>query len=458
MSLSQTASLEPQAFSLGRFIKRGLPRGLFGRSLIIIVAPMVILQAIVTYVFFERDVDAATRRLSRDIAADVSLLIAVENNYHGAQRVELRTLAGKMLRFDISFMPGQKVLPPTKQTRYRSNIDRALDETLAQQIGAGRHFQTIGAGNDFDIRVEVHDGVLRMIVPRDRATVSAPDIFILWMVGSALILLALAILFLRNQVRPIERLARAADAFGKGRAVPDFKPYGAIEVRRAAEAFLTMRDRLERHLQQRTDMLAGVSHDLKTPLTRIRLQLALLKPSADIDAMRNDVVQMEHMLSEYLDFARGGAGEQSTVADITAVSRDAAERAVRARMAEPRRLVVDTTSPITMAVKPNALGRCVTNLADNALKHGRHVFVSFAQDSDKFVEIFVDDDGPGIPADKREDAFRPFYRLDEGRNLQSGGVGLGLAIARDIARAHGGDLLLDTSPQGGLRATIKLPV
>jgi two-component system osmolarity sensor histidine kinase EnvZ len=457
MSLSQTTSPDPNNFRPGRLIKRALPRGLFGRSLIIIVAPVVILQAIVTYVFFERDVDAATRRLSRDIAADVSLLVAIEDKYPATQRVELRTLAGRMLRFDITFMPGQKIPPPAKQSRYRSNIDRALDDTIAQQIGDKRHFQTVGAGNDFDIRVEVHDGVLRMIVPRERATVSAPDIFVLWMVGSALILLGIAILFLRNQVRPIERLARAADAFGKGRAVPDFKPYGAIEVRRAAQAFLTMRERLERHLQQRTDMLAGVSHDLKTPLTRIRLQLALLKPSPDIDAMRNDVVQMEHMLNEYLDFARGGAGEQSSPNDLTALARDAAERAVRARMAEPRRLTVDAIQPIMIAVKPNALGRCVTNLVDNALKHGRHIFVSFARD-EKAVDIIVDDDGPGIPENKREDAFRPFHRLDEGRNLQTGGVGLGLAIARDIARAHGGELLLDKSPQGGLRAIIRLPV
>jgi two-component system osmolarity sensor histidine kinase EnvZ len=277
------------------------------------------------------------------------------------------------------------------------------------------------------------------------------------MVGSALILLGIAILFLRNQVRPIERLARAADAFGKGRPVPDFKPYGATEVRRAAQAFLTMRERLERYLQQRTDMLAGVSHDLKTPLTRIRLQLALMKPSADIDAMRKDVVQMEHMLNEYLDFARGGAGEQSESSDIVALAKDAAERAVRARMAEPRRLTVETAPLNMLAVKPNALGRCVTNLVDNALKHGRHVFVSFGRD-ERFVEIFVDDDGRGIPESQREDAFRPFHRLDEGRNLQTGGVGLGLAIARDIARAHGGDLLLDKSPQSGLRAIIRLPV
>ncbi|HEX4292549.1 MAG TPA: ATP-binding protein [Rhizomicrobium sp.] len=455
--MSQTTSPEPGAFRPGRLLKRALPRGLFGRSLIIIVAPVVILQAIVTYVFFERDVDASTRRLSRDIAAEVSLLITFEDKYPMKERVVLRGLASRMLRYDITFLPGQTIPPPAKQPRHQSTIDRALDDVIAQQIGEVRHFETARAGNDFDIRVEVHDGVLRMIVPRERATVSAPDIFVLWMVGSSLILLGVAVLFLRNQVRPIERLALAAEAFGKGRAVPDFKPYGATEVRRAAEAFLTMRGRLERYLQQRTEMLAGVSHDLKTPLTRIRLQLALLKPSADIDAMRDDVVQMENMLSEYLDFARGGAGEQSSVIDLSVLARQAAERAVRARMAEPRRLTVDAPSPMTIAVKPHALGRCITNLVDNALKHGRHVFVSVARD-ERFAEVLVDDDGPGIPEHLREEAFRPFHRLDQGRNLQAGGVGLGLAIARDVARAHGGDLLLDKSPQGGLRAVVRLPV
>ncbi|MBV8976890.1 MAG: HAMP domain-containing protein [Alphaproteobacteria bacterium] len=440
-----------------RLFRRAMPRGLFGRSLIIIVAPVVILQGIVSYIFFERDIDASTRRLSRDIAADVSFLVAMEDKYPKPEREALRALAARRLRYDIAFLPGQTIPPPSRQPRHQSTIDRALDEVIAQQIGEVRHFETARAGDDFDIRVEVHDGVLRLIVPRERATVSAPDIFILWMAGSALILLAVAILFLRNQVRPIERLARAADAFGKGRPVADFKPYGASEVRRAAQAFLTMRERLDRFVQQRTEMLAGVSHDLKTPLTRIRLQLALMKPSADIDAMLDDVVQMESMLNEYLDFARGGAGEHSSVIDLVALARGAAERAVRARMAEPRRLSVDTAAPVMLAVKPQALGRCIANLVDNALKHGRHVFVHVSRD-DKTAEIVIDDDGPGIAEKLREEAFKPFHRLDQGRNLQSGGVGLGLAIARDVARAHGGDLVLDTSPQGGLRAIVRLPV
>ena len=440
-----------------RLFRRIMPRGLFGRSLIIIVAPMVILQGIVSYIFFERDVDISTRRLSSDIAADVSLLIALEDNYPPKERAALRALASRMLRYDITFLPGQTIPPVAKQPRHQSTIDRALDDVIEQQIGEVRHFQTARLNEDFDIRVEVHGGVLRLIVPRERATVSAPDIFILWMAGSALILLAVAILFLRNQVRPIERLARAADAFGKGRAVPDFKPYGATEVRRAAEAFLTMRERLDRFVQQRTEMLAGVSHDLKTPLTRIRLQLALMKPNPDIDAMRDDVLQMESMLTEYLDFARGGAGESASAVDLAWLAREAAERAVRARMAEPRRLSVEPSAPVMIAVKPQALGRCVANLVDNALKHGRHVFLSVRRD-EKSAEIVIDDDGPGIPQNLREEAFRPFHRLDQGRNLQSGGVGLGLAIARDVARAHGGDLILGESPQGGLRAVVRLPV
>jgi two-component system osmolarity sensor histidine kinase EnvZ len=269
-----------------------------------------------------------------------------------------------------------------------------------------------------------------------------------------LILLAVAILFLRNQVRPIERLARAADAFGKGRAVPDFKPYGATEVRRAAQAFLTMRERIERHVQQRTEMLAGVSHDLKTPLTRIRLQLAMMPECPESEALRLDIAEMERMLDDYLEFARGEGGERSQLADLGVLVRDAAEAAERAR---PGPLDVNVPTGILLSVKANALRRCVTNLIDNALKHGRSASVSIALEQ-RFAEILVDDDGPGIAADKRDEAFRPFHRLDEGRNLQVGGVGLGLTIARDIARAHGGDLLLSDSPLGGLRATIRLPI
>ncbi|HEY4114393.1 MAG TPA: ATP-binding protein, partial [Rhizomicrobium sp.] len=268
----------------------------------------------------------------------------------------------------------------------------------------------------------------------------------------------IAILFLRNQVRPIERLAVAAENFGKGRAVPDFKPYGASEVRRAAQAFIDMRERIERYLQQRTDMLSGISHDLKTPLTRLKLELAMMGDGADVKALQQDVSEMEHMLDEYLDFARGEGGEESQMLDLAPLVAESVAAAAGARRAGADGLTVNTESGITISAKRNALKRCVTNLIDNALKHGEHVTAS-ARRIDHHVEIVIDDDGPGIPEDLREEAFRPFRRLDQGRNLQSGGSGLGLSIARDIARAHGGEIALDTSPTlGGLRATVRLPV
>ena len=438
--------------SPGRFIKRFLPRGLFGRSLIIIVAPMVLLQGVVSYMFFERDLDTTTRRLAHDVAADVAFLVALEDSTPTLERDGVRALSARQLRYRITYHDGARVTPSNRPPG--STIDMALDDILAQQIGPDRHFVTGRVGEDFDIKVDVKDGVLDIVVPHDRVTVSQPDIFILWMVGSALILLAIAILFLRNQVRPIERLARAADSFGKGRPVPDFKPYGATEVRRAAQAFITMRERIERHVGQRTEMLAGVSHDLKTPLTRMKLALAMMDDNPDTHALKADIAEMEHMLDEYLAFARGEGGEASEPADLAALVRDTAAAVARAKPG--RDVAVAAPERLTLSVKRAALRRCLANLVDNALKHGRKVTVTLTRENHN-VEIAVEDDGPGIPPERREEAFRPFHRLDEGRNLQAGGSGLGLAIARDIARSHGGDILLGDSRFGGLKATIRLP-
>ena len=439
-------------------LKRILPRHLFGRSLIIIVAPIVLLQAIVAYVFFERDLDTTTRRLARDVAADMALLVSIEDN-GGADRLRLRALAGRQLNYQIKFLPGRNLPPFTG--KLTSTIDLALDDILEQRIGKDRDFRTARVGDAFDIQVDVHDGVLDVLVPRDRVTVSKPDIFILWMVGSSLILIGIAILFLRNQVRPIERLARAAESFGKGRAVPDFKPYGAVEVRRAAQAFITMRERIERHVTQRTEMLAGVSHDIKTPLTRLKLALAMMPEGEghaapnEIASMRGDVAEMEHMLDEYLAFARGEGGEEAAPTDLGELVRDAVAAAARARGRDD--VAVNAPAGILVSVRHTALRRCLINLVDNALKHGRQVAVTLSLDG-RMVEIAVEDNGKGIPASRREEAFRPFHRLDEGRNLQVGGSGLGLAIARDIARAHGGDITLDDSVLGGLKAIVRLPV
>jgi two-component system, OmpR family, osmolarity sensor histidine kinase EnvZ len=439
--------------SPSQFIKRFLPRGLFGRSLIIIVAPMVLLQGVVTYIFFERDLDTTTRRLARDVAGDVVLLVTLEDSTPALERDALRKLSARQLRYQLTFHDGARIAPTDVHSR--NTIDVALDDILASRVGADRHFTTGRIGEDFDIKVETRDGVLEIVAPRDRVTVASPDVFILWMMASGLILLIIAILFLRNQVRPIERLARAADSFGKGRSVPDFKPYGATEVRRAAQAFITMRERIERHVNQRTEMLAGVSHDLKTPLTRMKLALAMMENSKDNAELAADIAEMEHMLDEYLAFARGEGGEAAEETDLSELVRDTAAAAAKAK--QGREVAVSGPEHLTLSIKRAALRRCLTNLVDNALKHGRKVQVVLSRD-ERFAEIAVEDDGPGIPEARREEAFRPFHRLDEGRNLQSGGSGLGLAIARDIARAHGGDIVLGQSSLGGLKATIRLPL
>ena len=439
-----------------RFIKRWLPRGLFGRSLIIIVAPVVLLQCIVSYAFFVRHYDVMTQRMGRGVAADVGFLVSLEESKPaGPERQELLAMAARDLDYAVTVMPDQSLRRPYKHSA--AYLSGPLNETFRAQLGETRPFTTRYDGDYVDVRVEVKDGVMAVRVPRKRLTVSNADVFILWMVVSSLILLAVAILFLRNQVRPIERLARAAESFGKGRAIPDFKPSGATEVRRAAQAFITMRERIERYVQQRTEMLAGVSHDMKTPLTRMKLELAMMPNGADTKSMRDDIAEMEHMLNEYLDFAQGEGGEEAQACDLSEIVHDAATAAARARGAADGRMTVDAHPGVVLAVRRNALKRCATNLIDNALKHGRHVDVALKQ-SGKAVQIFVDDDGPGIPEARREEAFRPFHRLDQGRNLQTGGSGLGLAIARDIARAHGGDITLAESPQHGLRAAIRLPV
>jgi len=438
-----------------RILKRWLPRGLFWRSLIIIVTPVVLLQCFVSYAFFVRHYDIMTARMARGVAADVAFLVNLEESHPaGTDRKQLLDMAARNLNYQIAFMPNESLNKPYR--RSAPYVNRPLNATFRQQLGETRPFTTFVEGDRAVIRVEVRDGVLRVQVPIKRLEVSNADVFVLWMVLSSLVLLAVAILFLRGQVRPIERLAKAAESFGKGRPVHDFKPYGATEVRRAAQAFITMRERIERYVQQRTEMLAGVSHDMKTPLTRMKLELAMM-PEADAKAMKSDIAEMEHMLDEYLDFARGETGEDAQPTNLADIVEDAAKSAAKARNVGGDRLRVNIEASAVLTIRRAALRRCATNLIDNALKYGNHVVVTLKH-SARFAEIVVDDDGPGIPEHRREEAFRPFHRLDEGRNLQKGGSGLGLAIARDVARSHGGDLLLGESPKRGLRATIRLPI
>jgi two-component system osmolarity sensor histidine kinase EnvZ len=438
-----------------RGLKRLMPRRLFSRSLMIIVIPMLLLQTVITIVFFDRHYRITTAIMTRGVVNDVGYMVMLENNQPpGLERDRQRQIAADMFGYTAQFLPGEQL---TRTVSVPSTVlDRQLDFIFTSQFSQNVSFDTARFPDYVDVRMQLKDGVLRLLIPRARVTASSADIFVLWMIGSSLVLIAIAVLFLRNQVKPIERLASAAESFGKGRPVADFKPHGAMEVRKAATAFIQMRERIDRFVQQRTEMLAGISHDLKTPLTRMRLQLAMMPKNGDIEAMETDLAEMERMLNEYLEFARGESSEAVESVELASLVDEAVADARRAFDASER-LRLGLAESVIIAVRRQALKRCVINLLDNALKYGWHADVSVHR-AGRSAEITVEDDGPGIAEERREEAFRPFHRLDEGRNLQAGGVGLGLTIARDIARAHGGDVLLQESAKGGLRAVIRLPI
>ena len=438
---------------LGRLIKRRLPTSLFGRSLLIIILPVALMQIAVTWIFFDAHWNTVTSRLSDGLAGEVAW--AVES-YQDDKRPEafakLAERAEDSLSLSIALQRGRD-LPETRRYAFFAPVDYALKRALSERLDAPFWFDATRYPAYVDIRVQVDEGVLRILAPRDRAIATQGHIFILWMTVATLLLTAVAILFIRNQTRAIERLATAADAFGRGVEDQGFKPHGAREVRQAAHAFLAMKSRIQRHIEQRTALLASVSHDLRTPLTRLKLELALAPPSSRTEEMKRDLSEMEHMIDEYLAFARGEGGEAVETTRLLPLLQEVAEGAVRAG-AQVR---VEAPDDLSIAVRPNALKRAVSNLVMNAAVHGETVEVSARILPSGGIEIAVDDDGPGIPAAQYEEAFKAFNRLDAARNQNAKGVGLGLAIARDVARGHGGEVLLDRSPLGGLRAAIRLP-
>jgi two-component system, OmpR family, osmolarity sensor histidine kinase EnvZ len=436
------------------WLKRFMPTGLYGRSLLIIVTPMVILQSVVAFVFMDRHWNMVTRRLSVALTQDISALIDIYRSYpQDAERGTLRRIAGERLGLIVDF-PADNELPPPGPKPFFSLLDQALSREIGQQIKRPFWIDTVGRSNLLEIRIKLDDAaVMRVFARRSVAYVSNAEIFLMWMVGTSLVLIGVAILFLRNQIRPILALADAAESFGKGRDVPGFKPRGAREVRRAAQAFLEMKRRIERTIEQRTTMLAGVSHDLRTVLTRFKLELALLGNGPEVDALKRDVDEMGRMLEAYLAFARGDAGEQSAPTDMAAFLEELKADAERHGH---KTTVVFHGHPV-VTVRPAAFKRCLGNLVANAARFAPSIAIGGHRDH-RWLTVSVDDDGPGIPSDMREEVFRPFLRLDDARNQDEGGTGLGLAIARDIARSHGGDITLTDSPLGGLRATVRVPV
>ncbi len=438
-----------------RSLAEMLPKGLYKRSLLIVVVPMVLLQTAVTFVFMQHHWDLVTRRLSEAVARDVGALTDLYRRLPpGADDAFLDNMASERFRMDATLLPAGP-LPPRMPRSFYGALDpltRTLPNEIRKQVTEPFWIDTVGRSGLMEIRVDLGNRVLRLVTRRALAYEANAHIFVLWMLLAMIVLVTVAIIFLRNQIRPILRLAKAAEDFGKGRNL-DFTPHGAREVRQAGHAFIEMKRRVERASEQRTAMLNGVSHDLRTMLTRFKLSLALLDNSADSELLQKDVDEMGQMLEGYLAFARGDMGESTTRINVGSILEDL--RAASERHGNSLR--VETRGDLHIRIRPMAMKRCVGNLVANAQRHADTVRVSAVRDA-QFVSIVVDDDGAGIDPADREDVFRPFYRLDEARNQDQGGAGLGLAIARDIARSHGGDITLSESPMGGLRAAVRIPV
>ncbi|MGB3457196.1 MAG: ATP-binding protein [Litorimonas sp.] len=435
------------AVSLRHSLRQLTPKSIFGRSVLIIILPVIVMQMIVAYIFFNAHWATVTANMTESVAASV----AVATELYEAEPTEanaeaLDALLRPDMQLSVRLKPGD-ALPTTRRRNIFSALDRAIGRALENAIDRPFWFDTTRYPNHVDIRVEVEEGILQFYAASDRVFAPTGFVFIFWLVTATIMLTLVSVLYIRRQSVPIRELADAADAFGKGQDIGAYKPHGAVEVRRAGQSFLKMRQRIRRHLDQRTLMLAGVSHDLRTPLTRLKLALSMAESPEDIAAARRDLDEMEAMLSAYLDFARG-AGE----GDPDPITLDDFLQETAGDLDIP----VDANTNVEMEARPQQLRRAVVNLVGNARKYARDPVLS-AEVMDQHVLIHVDDAGDGIPAERREDVMRPFSRLDDARTQNVEGVGLGLAVARDIAQLHGGRLKLADSPRGGLRATLQLP-
>lgn len=434
-------------------MKSIMPQSLLGRSLLILILPLVLLQVISAFVFYEAHWDKISKYLARGLAGDMGAIVELTRDAADEQqRAKVFKLAINRMNMPTEFREGA-ILDNSSPIVSGHIPDPFFLSALNERVGLPYRIIAPSDEKNLTVEVQLSSGVLAMTALRKRLFSSTTYVFVLWMVGSSLLLFGVAIIFLRNQVRPIRKLAIAADAFGKRQDVEKFKPEGAREVRQAAAAFLVMKNRIERQIDQRTSMLAGVSHDLRTPLTRMKLQLSMMEKTEDVTDLLSDIQDMDHMLDGYLAFARGEGGEEASAVNVSHLMDTIVNAAKRKNIP----LHYHHEGDITLQARPRALKRCLTNLVENAAKFGTHVSVRVGQ-RDQYVDIIIDDDGPGIPEAYRQDVFKPFFRLDASRNSKTGGVGLGLSIVRDIVRSHGGDISLSDSPQGGLRARVHLPI
>jgi two-component system, OmpR family, osmolarity sensor histidine kinase EnvZ len=437
------------SFGLNNILKKILPTGLFYRSLIIVAAPTIILQIIITVVFFDSIWIKSNKGLTRSLVGEIKTLSDI---YASQNEQQIQYLTDQFkYNFDFVINIKNEELPEINKERKYSPIDRSLRRELKSVFGSTNYwFDTTSYEDVVEIKVKSADKLIEIVFPKEKIAPSSVRIFILWITVPSLLLISIAIIFLKNQTRPIVNLAKAAERFGKGDFVKDIRPSGASEIRKAAYEFDRMAKRIDRHLKQRSEMLSGISHDLRTPLTRLKLQLAMMSQKDISSKMSKDIDEMEMMLNSYLQFAKSQAVEDSVATNINKLLIEISKEK------NNKKLHLDLTNEIVLVGRKNALKRCFNNLIENGLNYAENVYVKVSKSTNR-LNVFIEDDGPGIPINQYKNVFKPFYRLDQSRNQNKSGVGLGMSIAEDIIRSHGGNIELGESQYKGLLIKISLP-
>ena len=434
-------------YGLNKFIKKLLPKQLFYRALLIVAVPIIILQLTISIVFFDSLWIKTNKGMTRALVGEIKTFInAYEKEEYNKD--SLIILFQEHLDFNVKFEP-YKVLPKEDLERWFSPIDRNLRRELKSKI-SNYWFDTTSYKNLIDLKIKYGDGYFQFYIPKERVTSSSARLFAFWITLPAFLLITIAIIFLKNQTRPIINLARASEKFGRGEDIEEFRPSGALEIRQAGFEFEKMRKRIIRHLNQRSEMLSGISHDLRTPLTRIKLQLSFIKDKEISKKLSDDVGEMEKMLNEYLQFASSRSTETTETFNLSKLLETTIMKY------EKKEITTDISKEVFLDGRKNLMQRCFSNLIDNASKYSANVYISLRKLNNNIL-IIIDDDGPGIPENERENVFKPFYKIDKSRGDSKSSVGLGLSIASDIVKSHGGNIKLETSPTNGLRIKVILP-
>ena len=434
-------------YGLNKFIKKLLPKQLFYRALLIVAIPIIILQLTISIVFFDSLWIKTNKGMTRALVGEIKTFInAYEKEEYNKD--SLIILFQEHLDFNVKFEP-YKILPKEDLERWFSPIDRNLRRELKSKI-SNYWFDTTSYKNLIDLKIKYGDGYFQFYIPKERVTSSSARLFAFWITLPAFLLITIAIIFLKNQTRPIINLARASEKFGRGEDIEEFRPSGALEIRQAGFEFEKMRKRIIRHLNQRSEMLSGISHDLRTPLTRIKLQLSFIKDKEISKKLSDDVEEMEKMLNEYLQFASSRSAETTKTFNLSELLETTIMKY------EKKEITTDISKEVFLDGRKNLMQRCFSNLIDNAIKYSANVYISLRKLNNNIL-ITIDDDGPGIPENERENVFKPFYKIDKSRGDSKSSVGLGLSIASDTVKSHGGNIKLETSPTNGLRIKVILP-